>query len=160
MQSIAFSIELFVVIFSVLCWLVTPETASAIDNISVSRMESEAVPPSIEQLLPTASLQHPVEDDTVLLSSVAPESLSLSDRLTPGHIKQDYYNAIIEDLNLKQARDIASILRKRGVIDQSTKLSGKGIGRTYLVFLIQDHLPAHQEEVKKALSEVLNRELP
>jgi len=62
-------------------------------------------------------------------------------------------------LNLKQARDVASILRKRGIIDQSTKLSGTGIGKTYLVLLVQDHLAAHQEEVKKALSEVLNREL-
>ncbi|KAB8333609.1 hypothetical protein SD80_012505 [Scytonema tolypothrichoides VB-61278] len=87
------------------------------------------------------------------------QDYSVWDTVTPGQVKQDYYVGIVEGLNATQARRVASLLKKKSVIDQTKKLSGKGIGRDWLIFLIQDHLPTHQEEVKQALQEVLKREL-
>lgn len=151
MQS-AFAIELFFIIFSVLCWLVTPMEA-----LTVS---STKQPMSVER--------NDITNDEKLSPSILEEvknvpatkqDYSVWDSLTPIHVQQDYYVGIIEELNATQARKAASKLKKQGIIDQSTKLAGKGIGRDRLIFLLQDHLPAHQQEVKQALELVLKREL-
>ncbi|MBP5977397.1 hypothetical protein HW132_32965 [Brasilonema sp. CT11] len=207
-MQFAFAIELFLVVFSILCCLVTPpknvkveneiiinvgssnvnEIEKTLSNVVLQLQQIEnsglikriaALPeahPEIETIMGDAlhySLELklrinqfisnqtnlPLSIKEVTNTSLAKQDYSIWDSLAPIHVEQDFYVGVIEKLNATQARKTASLLKKKGIIDQSKKLSGKGIGRDWLIFLIQDHLPAHQQEVKQALQAVLKREL-
>ena len=208
-MQFALAIELFLIVFSVLCCLVSSSESSKVGNemivtsdfqdvddiertlsnvvLQLQQIEDSgfikriaALPeahPELETILgdtlhystelklrinqfisnQTESLQ--VTTKEVTNTSLAKQDYSIWDSLAPVHVEQDFYVGVIEKLNATQARKVASSLKKQGIIDPSKKLSGKGIGRDWLIFLIQDHLPAHQQEVKQALEQVLNREL-
>jgi hypothetical protein len=144
-----FAVELFIIVFSFLCWLVAPANAvSASSDSKTVTLISENNEVSDSQKEEALSVQ-PTEQ----VSSAFRD-------LTVGQVKQDYYVGIIEDLNAVQAKKVASLLKEWGIIDSSKKLRGKGISRDWFIFLLQDHLPAHPVEVKQALEQVLKRDLP
>lgn len=204
----AFAIALFCVVFSVLCFFISPENSKTVNQTIVNskfprinnvEMTLENIVLQLQQIedsgvikrLATLPESHP-ELETILGDALhytmelkqrlgqsilnrseslqlitknvnnppaSKQDYSLWDSVTPGLIQQDYYVGIVEGLNATQARKVASALKKQGIIEPSQKLSGKGISRDRLIFLLQDHLPAHQQEVKQALQEVLKREL-
>ncbi|MBW4628205.1 MAG: hypothetical protein KME49_22510 [Brasilonema octagenarum HA4186-MV1] len=174
MQSFALAAELFVVVFSFICWLTyvpteTTDMSGTInqgisqeqDNVveEIFNFVSSEVPESIETYLAeeitsndftTNDIPSPWDETLVIDSTVQP---------TPVVYEQEQSSIYqrIENLTLVQARQIASKLREMKMISSETKLSGKGIGKKYLVDLVSERIHEHKEAIAEILDQIIEQ---
>ncbi|MGI2906165.1 hypothetical protein [Tolypothrix sp. VBCCA 56010] len=131
-----FAVELFIVIFSILCWLVTPEasTPSVTSKLEIVEQDADATLNCSDSL------------------SFAEESLADFGKHHLGSI-----NEVVESLSLKEARKVVSRLKDLKVISPDIKLSSKGIGKDFLIALVKGKVFQWRETIASTLTEVLGR---
>ncbi|MCC5624052.1 hypothetical protein [Nostoc sp. CHAB 5715] len=133
-----FAVELFIIFFSLLCWLVTPESSTlskrkVLEEAATDKKIQESILNSADLFSPTKSL---ADFGKRYLGSV---------------------DEIIENLSLNEARKVASKLKDLKVISPDIKLSGKGIGKDFLIALIKGKVFEYRETIASTLTQVLGR---
>jgi hypothetical protein len=123
-----FAVELFIIVFSFLCWLFS------VDTPLVSASKEEAV-------------------------STVPDGLRAEKECSgdfgehcPGSL-----GAAIEGLTLNEVRTVTSRLKELNIINPDIKLSGKGIGKDFLIGLVRDKASDYHETIASALSDALGK---
>jgi hypothetical protein len=129
-----FAVELFIIVFSILCWLVTPATALSVDAQKKFETKQE------------------INSNTSSFVSASEESLADFGKRYLGSVDE-----IVESLSLNEARKVALRLKDLNVISTDIKLSGKGIGKDFLIALIKGKVFEWRETIASALTEVLGR---
>jgi hypothetical protein len=173
MHSITFATELFVVVFSFICWLfyspvetaMSPEASHPIEDCS----ELYEIVNSELQIEPLSFISEPEtivskvlevhHDDIVEDTSSGASIPEYTDIPINGNLVsvQESLSKKISELSITQARQVASKLKEFEILDSSTKLSGKGVTKLYLHNLIETQVQNFQETVREALLEVVNR---
>ncbi|MBW4590111.1 hypothetical protein G7B40_039915 [Aetokthonos hydrillicola Thurmond2011] len=118
--SFGFSIELFVIVFSFYCWLITP----------VQKLTHTA-----EQ---AASL--PVRETT---DGSKPEIRNSSDFISA----TGDWEKIWEDFKFHEIKKLANYLKKSGFISDSINFKQKGITKAFLLEAISKTLPNSKDEI-------------
>lgn len=136
-SDFGFAVELFVIVFSFLCWLVYVPSVGNSNLETVKKNTAEA------QIIANAEPQPSVK---------AVEKVDDSD-VSDYEEKGDILSAYIEDLSIARLRKTASLLKELNVIPKGTKTSGKGIKKKDLIFLIQSKILTDREAVIQALKD-------
>lgn len=169
LEQLAFAVELFVIIFSVICWLFyTPVEMYTENNIVVNHKAGDiSVTADVfqEVMFPEKTSHNEiVEFDDVSSKNVS--VLQYPDKIVERTATRErwtkdvfYLAALIDDLKLSEVRKVAYLLQEKQVIYQQTKLNGKGKTREWLAQLIKDQLSLHQTAVKEVLEQVRGMKL-
>jgi hypothetical protein len=136
-SDFGFAVELFVIVFSFLCWLVYVPSVEG-NNLEIVK---ESTNVAEAQILANAVPQPSVR----AVGKVDDSDVSNCEE------KGDILSAYIEDLSIARLRQIASLLKELNVIPKGTKTSGKGIKKKDLILLIQSKLLIDREAVIQAL---------
>ena len=135
-ENVGFAVELFVVIFGFLCWLVTPAPAHAASN-------AEEV---LEDVVPEyQSNQLIFENNDLAVTAETADSLP--------NESQSLENAL-KKLSLKDARKLVKKLIDKNVVQAGTALKGKGCNTQYFVDIARSHLSQHREAIAQSFQEI------
>jgi hypothetical protein len=140
-ESFGFAIELFVLIFSFFCWLGTPASVASTAEHEISRVEEP---------------QRREEKELENLERVDTTATNVTHNTLPN--VTDCVESI-EQLDIDNARKVASLLMAENLIPSDIKLKGKGITKGWIQKKIKNLLPTYLQSVQAALEEVLHTEL-
>ncbi|MBW4595449.1 MAG: hypothetical protein KME46_21740 [Brasilonema angustatum HA4187-MV1] len=185
MQSFALAAELFVVVFSFICWLtyVPTETTDMSQTINQDIFQEQSnvveeifniVSSEIKESNETSLVEETTSNETYLVEKITSndsttidipspwdETLVIDSTVQPTLVSNEQEHASIyqriENLTLVQARQIASKLREMKMIAPDTKLSGKGIGKKYLVELISERIFEHKEAIAEIIDQIIEQ---
>ena len=178
-MQFAFGVELFIIIFSTICWLFyTPVSAkvdtqvivdsklkgiSTTSKTDVSVSDDKPIPSSTISDLREISFPTEVEgfiiskrESDVALSDDEQQSVpnmtetSFSSTLTIS----DSFEKILQSFSISEVRKVAKSLKKLEILNNSTQLSGKGVSKQYLIDLICAHLSDHTAAIADMIIQV------
>lgn len=141
LETVAFSVELFVVIFSLFCWFITPAN---IEKFAVDT-KKEDIKPETETQQAKNNSHHQTKTRHEHIDANSIKELSILDRLN--------------DLEIGEVRNIASLLQGQNILPHDISFTGKGKTKVWIIKKIENILFSHQQDVEQALSLVLQDEV-